>query len=384
MNNFTFYAPTRLIFGRNTIPQLDALVPPGARVMLCYGGGSIRKNGVYEQARKALGSRTVVDFGGIQPNPLYETCMRAVEVGKKESIDFLLAVGGGSVLDGVKFIAAAMRFGAGDPWEILSKDAAVESAVPLGTVLTLPATGSEMNSFSVMSRESTREKLAFSAEAVIPRFAILDPQTTFTLPAKQTRNGIVDAFVHVMEQYCTYPVNTPLQDRQAEAILLTLIEEGPRLLAKPNDYDLRANIMWCATQALNTLIGCGVVQDWATHMIGHEITAFYGLDHAETLAVVLPQLLKHQRKTKAAKLAQMATRVWGVSAPSQDALIDAAIARIASFFESINMPTRLAAYQISPVEAADKISRRFAARGMKLGEHQDITPERVAAILKDC
>ncbi len=384
MNNFTFFAPTRLVFGKGTIGNLATLVPQNARVLMIYGGGSIRKNGVYEQVTKALNGRTVFEFGGIQPNPLYETCMQAAELGKKESVDFLLAVGGGSVLDGVKFIAAAMRFPASDPWDILAKGAEVASAVPLGTVLTLPATGSESNSFSVMSRKSTSEKLAFSAEAVIPRFAILDPQTTFTLPAKQTRNGVVDAFVHVMEQYATYSVNTPLQDRQAEAILTTLVEEGPRLLAGPNDYDTRANIMWCATQALNTLIGCGVAQDWATHMIGHELTALYGLDHAETLAIVLPQLLRHQKQTKAARLDQMAKRVWGITAGSAESRIEAGIVRMVEFFESLGMPTRLAAYKIAPADAAAKVSKRFVDRGTTLGEHQDLTPDRVAAILKDC
>ncbi|MGA2498058.1 MAG: iron-containing alcohol dehydrogenase [Tepidisphaeraceae bacterium] len=384
MNNFTFYAPTRLVFGKGTIGNLATLVPQNARVLLAYGGGSIRKNGVYEQVKTALAGRTVFEFGGIQPNPLYETCMKTAELGRRESVDFLLAVGGGSVLDGVKFIAAAMRLPAGDPWDILAKNAPVKSAVPLATVLTLPATGSESNSFSVMSRESTKEKLAFSSEAVIPRFAILDPQTTFTLPARQTRNGVVDAFVHVMEQYATCPVNTPLQDRQAEAILTTLVEEGPKVLANPNDYDTRANIMWCATQALNTLIGCGVVQDWATHMIGHELTALYALDHAETLAIVLPRLLRHQKKSKAAKLDQMAKRVWGVKARSQDARIETGIARIVGFFESLGMPTHLSAYQIAPPDAAGKISRRFADRGVVLGEHKDLTPDRVAAILNDC
>lgn len=386
MNNFTYCNPTRIVFGKDTIAQLKELLPKEARVLMTYGGGSIKRNGVYEQVRSALAGHALLEFGGIQPNPLYETLMDAVALGRKEKVTYLLAVGGGSVLDGTKFIAAAIPFATGqDPWDILAKNAPVPTnALPVGSVLTLPATGSETNTFAVISRRSTGEKLAFGNELMVPRLAILDPQTTLSLPAKQTRNGIVDAFVHVMEQYATYPVHAPLQDRFAESILQTLIEEGPQLLAKPQDYDLRASIMWCATQALSGLIGCGVPQDWATHMIGHEITAFYGLDHAETLAIVLPTLLAHQKSAKSAKLLQFARRVWHVTTPHEATAIDEGISATRRFFESLSMPTTLVAYRVNAAEAAGKIRDRFTMRGTKLGERGTITPDEVALIVQKC
>ena len=293
MLNFTFQNPTKILFGRGQIANVAAEIPEGTKILLTYGGGSIHRNGVYDQTMKALKGREVIEFGGIEPNPEYKTLMRAVELGRAEKVDLLLAVGGGSVSDGTKFIGAAIPF-AGEPWDIPDKHAPVSAAVPLGVILTLPATGSESNSFAVVSRAETGQKLAFSTPFGYPRFAVLDPQTTFTLPPRQVANGIVDAFVHTLEQYLTYPVNAQLQDRFAESILQTLIEVGPRTLAAPYDYDLRATFVWCATMALNGLIGVGVPQDWATHMIGHELTALYGIDHARTLAAVMPHLLRVQ------------------------------------------------------------------------------------------
>ena len=381
MDNFIYHNPTRIVFGKGSIGQLADLVPAGTKVLLTYGGGSIKRNGVYDQVAKALSGRTVLEFSGIQPNPLYETLMEAVKMVKREGIGLLLAVGGGSVLDGTKFIAAAARHEGGDPWEILSKNAPVTSAVPVATVLTLPATGSESNGFAVISRKSTQEKLAFGTEHCYPRFAILDPATTFSLPEKQVRNGIVDAFIHVMEQYCTYPQNATLQDRQAEAVLLTLIERGPRALKDSTDYNARADCMWAATQALNGLIGVGVVQDWATHGIGHELTAFYGLDHAETLSIVLPSLLRHRKERKAAKLAQFARRVWGIADANESAAIEKGVTAMEQFFHSLGMPTRLADYGISPADAAQRVSERFAQRSTKLGENGEIGPADAGKIL---
>jgi len=271
MLNFTYQNPTKILFGKGQIANIGAEIPVGARVLLTYGGGSIHRNGVYEQTRQALAGRTVVEFGGIEPNPEYATLMRAVELGRAEKVDLLLAVGGGSVADGTKFIGAAIPF-AGEPWDIVDQHAPVSAAVPLAVIQTLPATGSESNSFAVISRAGTGQKLAFSSPFGYPRFAVLDPETTFSLPPRQVANGIVDAFVHTLEQYLTYPVNAPLQDRFAESILQTLIEVGPRTLAAPTGYDLRAAFVWCATMALNGLIGVGVLQDWATHLIGHELT----------------------------------------------------------------------------------------------------------------
>jgi NADP-dependent alcohol dehydrogenase len=348
---------------------------------MTYGGGSIKRNGVYDQVRAALAGREILEFGGIEANPTYETCMQAVEIVRRENITFLLAVGGGSVLDGTKFIAAAAKF-EGEPWDILAKAGEVKGAVPIGCVLTLPATGSEMNTFAVVSRKSTQEKLAFGSPHVYPKFSVLDPEVTFSLPPRQVSNGIVDAFAHVLEQYMTYPADAPLQDRIAEAILLTLVEDGPKALANSNDYDARANLVWCATMALNGLIAVGVPQDWTTHMIGHEITALHGLDHGQTLAVVFPGTLAARRQNKRAKLLQYAERVWGIRQGSEDDRIDAAIAKTREFFESVGVKTRLKDYGV-PANAAKTVADRFAKRGWTgVGERQDIGPAQVEEILE--
>ena len=380
MENFEFFNPVKILFGKGQIAKLRGAVPAGARLLVTYGSGSIKRNGVYDQVMANLQGHTVSEFSGIEPNPAYETLMKAVEVVKRERIDFLLAVGGGSVLDGTKFIAAAARF-EGEPWDILAKHAPVSAAVPLGAVLTLPATGSEMNFFAVISRAGTHEKFPFSSPLIFPKFSIIDPQVTFTLPARQVGNGIVDAFAHVLEQYLTYPANAPLQDRFAESILLTLIEEGPKTLAHPADYNSRANLCWCATMALNGLIGLGVPQDWTTHMIGHELTALRGLDHAQTLAIVFPAVLAERKQAKRAKLLQYAERVWGIHTGAEDEKIDQAIENTRAFFESVGVKTRLKDYGVAP-EVVQLVSKRLAARGWTtLGERQDIGPKEVEAIL---
>jgi NADP-dependent alcohol dehydrogenase len=384
MLNFDYYNPTRIVFGKDSIARLDELVPADARVLVLYGGGSAERNGTLAEVEAALGARTVQRFGGIEPNPAYETLMGAVEQIRREKLDFLLAVGGGSVIDGTKFVAAAVNY-AGEPWNILETGGKhVNQALPMGCVLTLPATGSEMNCFSVVTRKSLQAKLSFASPLVFPRFSVLDPVKTFTLPPRQIANGAVDAFVHVMEQYMTYPVNAPVQDRYAESLLQTLIEVGPQALATPEDYDVRANLMWTATQALNGLIGAGVPQDWATHMIGHEITALYGLDHAQTLAIVLPNLLQQRRDAKRAKLLQFAARVWDIHSGTEDERIDAAIAYTRAFFESVGVKTRLSDYGIG-ADAVDRIVAQLEAHGMKkLGEHRDIDLATSRRILEAC
>lgn len=375
MLNFTFHNPTKIVFGTETIPKLNELVPAQARVLILYGGGSARKNGTLDEVKAALGQRVVQEFAGIEANPTFETLMRAVDQVRKEKLDFLLAVGGGSVIDGSKFVAAAVPF-AGDPWEILlAHGANIQGALPLASVLTLPATGSEMNNGGVITRKETKAKLAFMSKHVFPQFSILDPTKTYTLPLEQIANGVVDAYVHIVEQYLTYPVHGMVQDRFAEGLLQTLIELGPKVLADPKNYENRANLMWVATLALNGLIGAGVPQDWATHMIGHEITALHGIDHARTLAIVLPSLLNVQRADKRAKLLQYAERVWEISVGDDDKRIDEAIRRTAQFFELLGIPTRLSAYGIG-VEAIDTLVGQLAAHGMTaLGEHRNITPE---------
>lgn len=376
MQNFVYKNPTEIVFGRGTIAEIATRVPADGAVLLVYGGGSIKRNGVYDQVTRALKGRRVVEFGGIEPNPLYETCLQAVEVVKKNQVRFILAVGGGSVIDAAKFMAAAACFDGPDPWDILlTHGENVKAALPVGTVLTLPATGTEANGNSVISRRTTSEKLHFTANAVFPAFSVLDPETTFTLPSKQVRNGVVDAFVHVMEQYMTYPAAAPLPDRLAESVLQTLVEVGAVTLAEPQNYEARASFMWSATLALNTLIACGVPQDWTTHMIGHELTAFYGLDHAETLAVILPGVWRYKLAAKEAKLKQYGERVWQVhSAP-------AAIAKTEEFFHSLGMPTRFGHYKIAAAEAANKVRARFAERNTTLGEHLDIGADAAAEII---
>jgi NADP-dependent alcohol dehydrogenase len=380
MRNFEYFNPTRIVFGKGTIAKLAELVPADAKPLLLYGGGSIKRNGVYDQAMAALEEFPVEEFGGIEPNPQYDTCMKAVEKANADGRDFLLAVGGGSVLDASKFIAAAARYNGADAWDILKKWAPLEAAIPLGAVLTLPATGSEMNVGSVISRESTSEKLFFGSDLVRPVFSILDPETTYSLPSIQTANGIVDAFIHVVEQYATYPGPNPLQDRQAEAILKTLLEEGPKALAAPKDYEARANLMWCATNALNGWLSLGVPTDWAAHVIGHELTALYGVDHGTSLAIVEPGVWEHQRDRKKEKLLQYAERVWDVKEGSENERVTQAIEKTDSFFQSLGIGTRLKDHNI-PSEACEFVAKRLANRDMKVGEHADLGEKEVTEIL---
>ncbi|KFN17251.1 alcohol dehydrogenase [Aeromonas bestiarum] len=374
MNNFTLHTPTKILFGKGQVAQLREQLPPDARILITYGGGSVVRTGLLAQIRSELAGMTLFEFGGIEPNPTYETLMGAVALARAERIDFLLAVGGGSVLDGTKFIAAAAHYDeARDPWHILETVGnEVRSAIALGAVLTLPATGSEMNMGAVVTRRSTGDKVHFFSPFVMPRFAVLDPVLTYTLPARQVANGVVDAFIHILEQYLTYPVNAKVQDRFAEGLLLTLAEEGPKALLEPENYEVRANIMWSATLALNGLIGAGVPQDWATHMLGHELTALHGLDHAQTLAVVLPALLQAKRQQKHAKLLQYAERVWDLRTGSEEDRIDGAIAATRDFFERMGVKTRLRDYGVASL-GIDTLIGKLAEHGMTaIGEHGDI------------
>jgi NADP-dependent alcohol dehydrogenase len=371
MQNFTFQNPTRILFGQGRIADIAAEIPAGARVLITYGGGSVVRTGTLDEVKAALKNFTVFEFAGIEPNPTYETLMQAVALARREKVDFLLAVGGGSVIDGTKFIAAAIPF-AGDPWDMLAKRAAVTRAIAFGSVLTLPATGSEMNNGAVITRRASNDKLAFLNDLLFPRFSVLDPSKTFTLPPRQVANGVVDAFVHIAEQYLTYPADAKVQDRFAEGLLLTLIEEGPRALREPENYAVRANLMWTATLALNGLIGAGVPQDWATHMLGHELTVLHGLDHAQTLAVVLPAMLQVRREEKRDKLLQYADRVWSLREGDAEARIDQAIVRTRLFFESLQVPTKLSDYGIG-VEAIAPLVAQLKRHGMvALGEHRSV------------
>ncbi|MCK9534851.1 MAG: iron-containing alcohol dehydrogenase [Pseudomonas sp.] len=372
MLNFDFYNPTQISFGQGSIAKLDRLVPADAKVMLLFGGQSAQRTGTLDEVKAALGGRKVLLFGGVEANPTYEKLMEAVQIAREEKIDFLLAVGGGSVIDGTKFVAAAVPY-TDEPWNILlSGGRDIKQALPIGTVLTLAATGSEMNNGSVITRRSLQAKLPFHSDFVFPQFSILDPTKSFTLPERQVANGVVDAFVHVIEQYLTYPVNAPVQDRFAEGLLQTLVEQGPLALSQPDDYEVRANLMWVATLALNGLIGAGVPQDWSTHLIGHELTALYGLDHAQTLAVILPSMMQERRLAKREKLLQYAERVWNLRDGDAEQRIDAAIEQTRAFFESLGVKTRLKDYDLAQAEVETAL-KQLEEHGMQqLGEHKDI------------
>lgn len=382
MNQFNFYNPTKIIFGRDRFNELDQLVPQDAKILVLYGGGSVKKFGTLDRVLAALPNREILEFGGIEANPRYETLMKAVDVVRTEKIDFLLAVGGGSVIDGTKFIALASYY-EGDGLDLLrdrSITANLKQALPLAAVLTLAATGSEMNRGGVVS--SPIGKLGFGNDLVFPKFSLVDPSLTFTLPETQVANGVVDTFVHVMEQYMTYPAEGRFQDRTSEGILQTLIEIGRATIDNPTDYDLRANLVWCATMGLNGLIGAGVPQDWATHRIGHELTALFGIDHAKTLAIIMPSLWNIMRDTKREKLLQYGERVLNITTGSEEDHIDQIIETTRQFFESLGIKTRLSDYGIG----ADQIDSILAALELHnmtaLGERGEITLEISRKILE--
>lgn len=384
MLNFELYNPTNLVFGKGQIEKLPTLVPQGSKILLAYGGGSISKNGIYDQVKTALAGFEIVEFGGIEPNPHFETLMKAVAIIKAQNIDFILAVGGGSVIDGVKFISAAVHFD-GNPIDILQKRILFKDGskvIPFGTVLTLPATGSEMNSGAVVTIAATQEKLTLGGSALFPKFSICDPTVIASLPKRQLQNGVVDAYTHVMEQYLTYPHEGYLQDRIAESILQTLIEIGPKVVENPTDYALASNFMWSCTMALNGLIQKGVPSDWATHMIGHELTALYGIDHARTLAIIGPNLYRVMFESKKGKLAQYGKRIFNLTG-TEEAIANEAINKTVDFFHQMGMDTKLSDYTATYDHTADFIVNRFDERGWKgLGEKQNVTLDKVKSIVE--
>lgn len=379
MNNFIFQNPTRLIFGKGMIAELSRAIPTDKRIMITFGGGSVKKNGVYEQVIQALKGHNYVEFWGIEPNPAVETLRKAIILGKEKKVDFLLAVGGGSVLDGTKLISAGLKYD-GDAWELVRKGA-YSDTVPMGAVLTLPATGSEMNKGSVISRHETQEKYAFYGN--YPVFSILDPETTFTLPPYQVACGLSDTFVHVMEQYLTTPGQSRLMDRWAEGILSTLVEIAPQIRENQHNYDLMADFMLSATMGLNGFIAMGVTQDWATHMIGHELTALHGLTHGATLAIVFNGTLRTLRKQKYEKILQYGERVWGITQGSDDERIDLTIEKTEGFFRSLGLSTHLSEENIGE-ETIQEIERRFNERGVAFGEAQNVTGSVAREILQNC
>ncbi|MCK0131371.1 iron-containing alcohol dehydrogenase [Flavobacteriaceae bacterium F08102] len=383
MKNFIFKNPTKIIFGKGSIEKLANEIPKGANVLILYGGGSIKKNGIYEQVKKGLANYEVFEFGGIPANPEYSILLKALDFIKKEKITYLLAVGGGSVIDGTKFLSAAALFKGGDPWKLLSDNIRTEVGMPFGTVLTLPATGSEMNSGAVITRAETKEKLAMGGPGLFPLFSILDPQVVASIPERQLANGLTDAFMHVLEQYMTYPIGALLQDRFAESILQTLVEVAPIIRKDPTNYQAASEFMWSCTMALNGLIQQGVPTDWAVHAIGHELTALFGIDHARTLAIIAPSHYAFNFEDKKEKLAQYAERVWNITQGSIDDKAHAAIKKTVGFFHSLGIDTKLSDYTKAYDGTAEKIVKRFTERGwLGLGEHKNLSPDKVEEIVK--
>lgn len=385
MTNFDLYNPVNYVFGKGQIAKLSELVPNNVKILLTYGGGSIFKNGVYDQVKAALPTAEIIEFSGIEPNPRFETLMKAVQIIREQNIGFILAIGGGSVIDGTKFISAAVNY-KGDEADILRKRILfkdVNEVVPFGTVLTLPATGSEMNSGAVVSIEATQEKLTLGGAALFPKFSIVDPTVIQSLPKRQLQNGVVDAFTHVMEQYLTYTHDALLQDRIAESILQTLIEIGPGVVENPTDYKLASNFVWSATMALNGLIQKGVPSDWATHMIGHELTALYEIDHARTLAIIGPNLYRVMFDSKKEKLAQYGQRVWNLTGASTEEIAEKAIEKTVEFLHTMGMKTKLSENAEDIQKTADIVVQRFEERGwLAMGERQNITLDKVREIVE--
>ncbi|MEM6802854.1 MAG: iron-containing alcohol dehydrogenase [Bacteroidota bacterium] len=383
MRNFQLKNPTKIIFGKGEMPRIAAELPKDANILLLYGGGSIMKNGIYDQVKAALEGFTVEEFGGIPANPEYAILMDAVKVIKEKNINYLLAVGGGSVIDGTKFLAAAAVYEGEDAWDILAKGKRIKKAMPFATVLTLPATGSEMNSGAVITRKETKEKRVMGGPALFPQFSVLDPEVIKSVPKRQLANGLADSYTHVLEQYLTYPVGALLQDRFAESILQTLVEIAPKVMEEGFDYEAASNFMWCCTMALNGLINKGVPQDWSTHMMGHELTALYGIDHARTLAIIVGNHYTYNFEDKKEKLAQYAERIWGIQEGSLEEKARKGITKTTEFFQGIGIETKLSAYTDAYEGTAEEIAKRFEERNwLKLGERQSITPTDVVEIVK--
>jgi len=376
MFSFDFYNPVHIVFGKDRLAELDNQVPNGAKVLVLYGGGSVKRYGTLEKVIRHLGNRTIIEFGGIEPNPQYTTLIKAIEIAKKEKIDFLLAVGGGSVIDATKYVALASEYTGENAADLLlhsSSHMQLQKAISLGTVVTLPATGSEMNPKGVISYK--KGKYVFTNKLAYPKFSILDPTLTYTLPSDQLANGIIDTFIHTTEQYLTFPAEGRFQDRTAEGILKTLIEIGRKTIDVPTDYDVRANLVWCSTMAFNGLIGAGVPQDWSSHRIGHELTAMFGMDHGKTLAIIAPSVWTVLKEQKRVKLLQYAERVWNITEGDEENRIDSAINKTRIFFESLGIKTNLTAYGITADKVEDLVDALEKNGMTELSETRVVTLE---------
>lgn len=365
MRNFNYYNPVKIIFGKGRLDEIGEYIPKSSKIMITYGGGSIKNNGIYESLMNKLSGFYIIEFGGIEPNPHYETLMKGVDIARKEEVEFIIAVGGGSVIDGTKFISAAIPYKGEDEWNIVKNREVISKAIPFGVVLTLPATGSEMNSGAVITKSATKDKLAFSSEKLFPQFSILDPVFAYSLPKRQLSNGLIDSFVHILEQYLGFDDKSYVSERFSEGLLRNIIDLSSTISSANNiSYDDMANFMWTATMALNGLIACGVKEDWATHMIGHELTALYGLDHAVSLAIVLPGLLDFVKTSRRQKLLQYAYRVWDIDIKNEDKAISEVIMKTEELFTNIGIKTKFSDYGIG-VEVIEKVKEKFLGRGVK-------------------
>lgn len=384
MNNFDLYNPTKLIFGEGEISKIAQEIPKESKVLVIYGGGSIKRNGVYDQVKNALVDFECLEFGGVPANPEYHILLEALDLIKKENITYLLAVGGGSVIDGTKFLSSAALYEGDHPWDILANRIRTEKGMPFGTVLTLPATGSEMNSGAVITNKDTNEKLGMGGPGLFPQFSVLDPQVIKSIPKRQLANGLVDAFTHVLEQYMTYPTQALLQDRIAEGILQTIVEISPDVMKNdPEDYKTKSNFMWCCTMALNGLIQKGVPTDWAIHAMGHELTSLYGIDHARTLSIVAGSHYRYNFEAKKEKLAQYAERIWNITEGNLEEKAKLGIAKTEEFFKSLEMPIALSEVVEQPTGTAEKIEQTFIDRGwLVLGDRGQVKPEDAKAIVE--
>lgn len=377
MLNFEFKNPTKILFGKGEIAKISNEIPKNAKILMVYGGGSIKSNGVYDQVKLALEGYELHEFGGVPANPEYEVLVEALAVIKEKNIDYLLAVGGGSVIDGVKFLSAAAKYD-GTPWEILTKPVRTfeGEGLSFGSILTMPATGSEMNSGYVISRRETNEKLSSGGPGLFPEFSVLDPEVIRSIPKRQIANGIADAYTHVLEQYMTAPSSADLQERIAESILISLQNAAPKVMSEEFDYDAAGNYMWCCTMALNGLIQKGVITDWAVHAMGHELTAYFGIDHARTLAVIAPSHYRYNFEDKKGKLAQYAERVWNITEGTLEEKAEAGIKKLEEFFHSLEIQTKLSDYTQEYQNTAERVEKAFTERNwLGLGEYKKLTPK---------
>jgi alcohol dehydrogenase len=385
MKKFTFYNPTKLIFGKDQLEQLKKEVPRfGKKVLLVYGGGSIKRSGLYDKVIQTLNEMDVQVFElpGVEPNPRITTARKGVDICKSEGIDFLLAVGGGSVIDCTKLIAAGAKY-EGDAWDLVTRKAGVKAALPFGTVLTLAATGSEMNAGSVITNWETNEKYGWGSAFTFPQFSILDPVNTFTVPRDQTIYGIVDMMSHVLEHYFHLEENTQYQDRMCESLLVTVMEEAPKLLADLENYEHRATILYCGTMALNGILNMGYHGDWATHNLEHAVSAVYDIPHGGGLAILFPHWMKHNLQVKPERFQQLAVRVFGVDPQgktAEEAGLEG-IQKLRDFWNSIGAPARLADYEIDDSKI-DLMADRAMVYG-EFGNFKKLNREDVLAIYRE-